>query len=232
MSIEPTTKDINDMANLMEILNEKSEGDEVDSKKIVTEKVVNEDQKIEITEMTAQEMKRSTADFTDILSSLGGLLEEEPEVEGKIQETFHRAATSAADEIRSNPKLRESLETRTTPTGFIYGEWELIERQDKKKTYFTIRHTGTAEILAKDLMLRESALVIVKLLNEGLPINSSQTFDALNVDMKYKSAIFDMTNLNRKKGPISEDKYEQARDKACFQKKRARLILEGLRGIK
>lgn len=175
--------------------------------------------------------KQGKKDILGVLTEIGSLLEEDPGMENKIVNSFTTAVTTASEELDNTPGLREATATRKTPTGFIYGEWELIERADVKKTYYTIRHTGTSEILAKDLLLRESALAIVKMLNEGRPINSTEAFRALNADMAYRSALFDMAALRRKKGPIIEDRYEKAKSSAIRAKETANLILENLRGI-
>jgi hypothetical protein len=207
------------MTNFMQALNDKTQ------EQTQTQPNTNGAEKLTAEMILEQARQKDQKDIANILTDLGSILQDDDDV----VETFENAASTAAAEIKKTPKLREAIHTTKTDTGFIYGEWELIERKDVKKTYYTIRHTGTSEILAKDLMLRESALAIVKLLNEGMPINSERSFRALNADMKYKSAIFDMANAKRQKSAISEDKYESARSKAVTAKKQATVILEALR---
>jgi len=220
----PSQKEIADMANFMNVLNEKSDEEYRRPDPAMNSNASNT---LDPLSLQVEIKEQNTQAMAALLENVGDLLAEDDFVEH-----IQQAASRAADDVRADPTLRDSLKTQRTSTGFIYGEWELIERQDDQKTYFMIRHTGTAEILAKDLLLRESALSIVKLLNEGSPINSMSCFRALQADMKYKSALFDMINAKNKKGVVFEDRYTMARSKAVAAKKTAKTILEDLRRLK
>jgi|GEM_PF-5310229 len=229
MTNPPDRQTVNDMMDFINVVSEEPQE--------LPARPVNAGQpQTSITPMDIQgDIERANKDATrNLLESLGDLLDEpESEQHTNVQQSFQNAAVSAYEDIKDDVGLREATQTTRTPTGFIYGEWELIERKkNEKKTFYTIRHTGTSEILAKDLRLREAALSLVKMLNEGRPINSPSCFEALQLDMKYQSCIFEMANLNTKKGAIYEDKYDSARDKAVSAKKRAQRILNDLRGLK
>lgn len=221
MSNPPSREEINEMSSFMDILNEKSE-QEYQRPEPQNSTSVH----LDIGDMKADIDRQNKQAMAGLLEGLNGLLDESS---SEIEQSFSRAAKTAATEAQTDPAVREAIETQKTATGFIYGEWELLERADKKKTYYTIRHTGTQEILAKDLLLREAALSLVKLLNTGLPINSPKCFEALNNDMRYRSALFDMAAAKRKKGSVAESKYEAARDRALNARQGSKTLLENLR---
>lgn len=223
----PNQSDINEMASFMDVLNERSVAEyQAPEPKAVS----NSSEKLDPQALAADVERENIQAMASLLENVGDLLKEE-----EFVDHIQQAARSAAEDVRADPTLRDSLKTTRTTTGFIYGEWELVERKDmhrEGKSYFTIRHTATTEVLAKDLLLREAALSLVKLLNDGRPINSSSCFQALQADMKYKSALFDMANAKRSKNLVNEERYDTAKNKAITAKKEAKTILEGLRTLK
>lgn len=147
-----------------------------------------------------------------------------------VVESFRNATNMVKEDANSDRYLEKAIKTTKTSTGFIYGEYELLERkQQNKRSYFSIRHNGTGETLVKDLYLKESALSIVSMLNEGMPINNQRCLQALNMDAKYASALVDMTQAKKgmKRGStLSEDRYDSAKQKAIQAKTTVKRLME------
>ena len=167
----------------------------------------------------------------NIMESFGSLLDD-TETREIIADSLQNVTEDVAYDAQFDKNLKRGLQTQPTQNGFIYGEYELMERKkSEKKSYYSIRHTGTGETLAKDLILKESALALVEMLNEGLPINNPKCLSALNYDSKYSSALIDMTQSKKKAqsgNPIAEDRYEHAKEKAIMAKKQAKVLFESL----
>jgi hypothetical protein len=108
----------------------------------------------------------------------------------KITTAAQTATKQLLTEAANNPELAEALETTPTADGVKIGKWQIRAKLDesKKRKYFDVFHSTTNQTIAKGLFLYEAALALVRYLNKGKPINSSEIRQILALEEQYAAA--------------------------------------------
>ena len=168
----------------------------------------------------------------------------------KILDKFRTATESATQTImedsKIDPKIRESLQTKILPNdqGSIVGSWEIktsiLETLGTDKKYYTVTNTYTREVIAKELSLYESALCLVKLLNNGVKVSSVSLNEVRQLDEQYNRNRLDAMRFSklfkRSMGLKQEDaasifnsRYQTARANALVAKEQISSIRDSVR---
>jgi hypothetical protein len=153
MSID--RKAIDDMANLMSLLEGKSD------------QVTPIDTPVHAPQTS---IDPATADMQAILNKLNEAQN------GTYQKIVERAEVDT--------EFRMALETERTERGARIGSWEIIVHDGDAKS-FDVVHTHTNDVIAKDLTLYEAAFGITKGLNEGLSITNPRIREFLRLEDEF-----------------------------------------------
>lgn len=95
--------------------------------------------------------------------------------------------------LESNGNLQDRLDVRTSrnENSVKVGEYtigiRLNERRLAGKQYYTIEHTSTKTVIADDITLYETALTVVKLLNNSHYVNHPSVRKLFELDDRYTS---------------------------------------------
>lgn len=182
----------------------------------------------------ADDSQQGIAVMHDLLQGFHEILDD-PQVRFHVTKTMYDFVDQAIDE----PKIREAVMTLPTKTGFRYGSYELVEEKiSPNRSEFKIVSNGM--IVAENMTLRESALGILRELNNGKPMNSNNIVMLLNEEQKFSSAIADSTRYKRKQklaltesnwtaADVNEARYDRAKQNAIDAKNRAAEILRTIR---
>ncbi len=106
----------------------------------------------------------------------------------------------------------------------------MSEEGGSRKSFDVVRSADPAERIAEGLRLYETAVALVRLLNEGRAVNSAPVAQLLRDEQVYASALHDAVLFKRRiederKGPrraVFEARYSEARDKAMQARNRLR----------
>lgn len=92
-------------------------------------------------------------------------------------------------ESRFNPRLDEAIHTQRTSSSVKIGNYEIIIKEDPSriagKQYYGIYNTVSGDIIADDITLYETAINVVKYLNNGQYVNSSLVRNLFEADDRY-----------------------------------------------
>lgn len=173
--------------------------------------------------------------MADLLHGFHEVLDE-PIVRHHVTKTAYDFVDQAMDERN----VREAILTVPTKTGFKYGSYELIEDSiSPNRSEYKIVSNST--IVAENMMLRESALGIMRDLNNGSTMNSKNIVMLLNEEQKFCSAVQDMRRFKARlkqesakcresySEGIYEARYDKAKQDAIDAKNRAAEILRTIR---
>ena len=142
------------------------------------------------------------------------------------------------NEHASDPQLVEAMETQKVKTGVKVGKFQIMIKEDPKrlagKQYYSIYNNSTNDIIADDISLYETALTVVRLLNNGKYTNSSDVRKLFEYDNTYTShridALLYKRKLNKlvKSDPIKQDiyesRYQASLDRAMIAKKQIKKL--------
>ena len=120
----------------------------------------------------------------------------------RFYNTVEDTTKMLVEDSEYSPEIKRALKTEKTKTGVKVGQWELIvkmtESFGKKAKNYTIKHTTTGCIIAKDLVLYEAANLLLKYLSDckiyklfipkSIPI--SNIFVALHFFINLLSAVY------------------------------------------
>jgi len=139
---------------------------------------------------------------------------------------------AVTDSVATNKNVidrpfNEAILTESIDSGIRVGNWE-IRNTDKDR--FDVGRVGESESLVKDLGLYEAALGLVRLLNEGYAINSTEVLELLNKERTYSGSLADAIHYARlikvrnsdPKRMIWEDRFGESKNKAALAKNRLR----------
>lgn len=154
-----------------------------------------------------------------------------------ILERFHTAADHVVTEASHDRELREALITESTGTGARIGSWEIRVHHSGNGAHklYDVVNVLSNEPLASDLMLYEAARGLVRILNEGGRINSSDAIELLRAEQEYDTMVHDMILYKHRltKTPDSprvavfEARYGDAKRRALQARDRVCRLAEG-----
>ncbi|MFA5489114.1 MAG: hypothetical protein WC284_07820 [Candidimonas sp.] len=140
------------------------------------------------------------------------------------------ASKTAIVESKIDRTVRDAMATEKTTRGIRYGgKWDIIveeiENGNKPLKYYSIVHSDTNSVIAKDLILYEVAHYVVRLLNEGKYINHPNIVEMLNKENSFYKYRTDAKDYARKISSLTksgdsrrvdvyEARYVSAKDKA------------------
>ena len=92
-------------------------------------------------------------------------------------------------ESRFNPQLDEAIHTKKTDSGVKIGNYKILIKEDQSriagKQFYGIYNIVSGDIIADDITLYETAVSVVKYLNNGKYVNSSLVRNLFEVDDRY-----------------------------------------------
>lgn len=149
-----------------------------------------------------------------------------------LHDVADEAVKTLANKADDAPILTEALNTEKTDNGVKIGAWEIVKklresRMGNPETYFRVRNVNTGQQIKASFMINESARAMVKLLNNGAPLNHPTIKKIANLEIDYRAAksraleekrYYKRAEAKDKqfKMDLYEAKYEAARTKALF----------------
>lgn len=152
----------------------------------------------------------------------------------KLNSVSNDVVKEMVTEAEHDPTMDLALNTFKNESGVKVGRYQIMIKEDNKrlvgKQYYSIYNTRTNDTIADDISLYETALTVVKLLNNGKFTNSSEIRKLFEYDDTYTSHRQDAIRFERamkiaeKKSDFSKyDLFESRRqasiDRAMFAKK-------------
>lgn len=157
----------------------------------------------------------------------------------RFYSTVNDTTKILVEESEYSSELKRALKTEKTKSGIKVGNWELkvtlTENFGKKIKNYTIKHSTTGDIIAKDLVLYESANLLLKYLNNGLYINHPDIRKVLFLEGQFVKYYNDATQYHhrikklikendKKSAAIFESRYDHAIEEAKKAKKQLEII--------
>lgn len=172
-----------------------------------------------------------------------------------ILERFNQATVDIAQNLAKeviyekdfykDTELKEAIMTRPTDSGVQIGKWEIriiVEEKSngKEQKRYSVVHNKNNMVIAEDLVLYEAAYGIVKLLNRGKTITSSDIKEILKIEDRYNELRSEALNFKRrsinaykqkdeKSAQIFENKFEHSKSLASMSHKQLKKLVESLR---
>lgn len=150
----------------------------------------------------------------------------------KLQQTSNHVVDTMLTEAVQSPEINEALSTQKVNNGVKVGRYQILIKNEKNRIagqqYFSIYNSLTSDIIADDISLYETALLVVRHLNSGKFANSSEVRELFELDDTYTSHKIDAIRykklLKSGKDPFKQDLYEsryQASLDRCMTAKKA-----------
>lgn len=156
-------------------------------------------------------------------------------LDGVVTKTSQHMVTESA----GDRELKEALQTTSDASGVKIGVYKIKTDVDETRTagkqYHSVVNSVTGDVLAHELSLYEAAHGLVRMLNNGLYINSRSVRDLLEAEAAYTSHRIDAIRFNRQiKKCVSQGDQERAQlmetrklsslDKASHAKRQVKKI--------
>jgi hypothetical protein len=163
------------------------------------------------------------------ISAMAGVLERLNNVSNSVVDTL---LTESVD----SPIAHEALNIERMPNGVKVGRYKISIREDDTrlagKQFYSIYNSLTKELIADDLSLYETAITVVRMLNNGKFVNSPEVrklfdhddlYTSHKVDaLLYKSRYAKTKDISKR--DIYESRYQASLDRCMSAKK----IIKGL----
>lgn len=149
----------------------------------------------------------------------------------KLHDVINQVVDTMITESHQSPQLSEALNTQKLSNGVQLGRYQIMIKEDEKriagKQYYTIYNSLTKDVIADDISLYETALLVVRYLNSGKFANHASVRTLFELDETYTSHRIDALRYKRliKKNPNSfkldlyESRYQASLDR-CMQAKK------------
>ena len=149
----------------------------------------------------------------------------------KLNSVSNHVVDSIITESKKQPELSEALLAHRTQDGVKFGRYQILVKEDSKrlagKQYYSIYNTLTNDVLADDISLYETALVVVRHLNAGTLMNNKVIREIFEQDDAYTSHRIDALRYKRKlainkdefKKDLYESRYQASLDRCMAAKK-------------
>jgi len=107
----------------------------------------------------------------------------------QVLSKLNNVTSQVVTESKFNPQLSEAMHTHRNDAGVKVGNYQIMIKEDPKriagKQYYSIYHTKSGDVIADDLTLYETALSVVKELNNGGYVNSTLVRNLFEADDRY-----------------------------------------------
>lgn len=139
-----------------------------------------------------------------------------------------------------DPQLRQAVNTVRNDEGVKVGNYQIMIHEDEKrlagKQYYSIYNVKTSDVIASDLTLYETALNVVKLLNNGVYVNNPTIRKLFEYDDYYTSNRTDAIRFKARmrkaeqqrdvvKFDLYESRYQTAIENAMMHKRNIKKII-------
>jgi len=146
----------------------------------------------------------------------------------KLNSVSNQVVGEMITEAEHSPVVDLALNTSRNDDGVKVGKYQIMIKEDPKrlagKQYYSIYNTRTNDIIADDLSLYETALSVVKLLNNGRYANSSDVRSLFEHDQTYTSHKQDAVRYKRamivaeRKGDFTKHGIYESRQQASIDR--------------
>ena len=159
-------------------------------------------------------------------------------VMAKLNSVSNHVIDGMITEGNSNRELSEALSTERVANGVKVGRYQITIKEDEKrlagKQFYSIYNRLTTETLADDISLYETALAVIRHLNRGKIISSTEVRKLLEHDDSYTSHRIDALNYKRRiattadpsKKDIFESRYQASLDRCMAAKKTIKMLVD------
>jgi hypothetical protein len=206
-----TIQEIEEMARIRRILN----GEYAEEMESVAHSVVTEHQTSYGDATYLNESPRE-------IGTVGDPTDDMKEILRRFNQGASQSVQRIAESDDTDREFHTALVTEKTPNGVKVGSWEIKVYEDQGNKTYDICNVKTAEPIARDLTLYESALAITKMLNKNMGINHRQVMEVLTLEDDYARARQDAALFKRKarrmnesqnqfEACVADDRYREAR---------------------
>ena len=152
----------------------------------------------------------------------------------KLNSITNQVVDNMITESKGNREVRDALVTSKNQEGVKVGLYQIMIKEDDKrlagKQYYSLYNTKTGDIIADDISLYETALNVIKLMNNGKYANSQEVRTLFENDDSYTSHKQDAIRYKRAmiiserkndlgKRDLYESRYQASMDRAMIAKK-------------
>lgn len=153
-----------------------------------------------------------------------------------VNDMADRTVEVLVEESQNTPELREALITQQTNSGIQIGVWEITKHlregvTAKKEHIYRVHNTVTGKKIKASFLIAESAMGMVKLLNEGADFNHPKVKKIAQFEIEYRQmrkkaleekVFYQRAKENHSKFKMSlfEAKFDAAKTKALLIKER------------
>lgn len=149
------------------------------------------------------------------LAGAGQITQADVNAMADVLSKLNNVTQEVITESEYDPQLRQAVNTVRNDEGVKVGNYQIMIHEDEKrlagKQYYSIYNVKTNDVIASDLTLYETALSVVKLLNNGLYTNNPTIRKLFEFDDYYTSQRTDAIRFKARMR-----KAEQQRDFAKF----------------
>jgi hypothetical protein len=160
----------------------------------------------------------------------------------QVMNRLNNVTSQVLTEGKFDPQLNEAINTKRVDNNIKVGNYQITIKEDEQriagKQFYSIYHSQSGDVIADDITLYETALTIIKLLNNGKYVNSSIVRKLFDADDRYTAHRSDAIrfksraktsekNKDFNKSQIYESRYQASVSNAMFAKKNIKeLIIE------
>jgi hypothetical protein len=136
----------------------------------------------------------------------------------------------------ADKELAEAIQTERVKDGVNVGRYQIMIKENTKrlagKQYYSIYHSVTNDVIADDISLYETALAVVRALNNGKFTNCKEIRKLFEQDDIYTAHKIDalmykrklQKNTDRMKHDIYESRYQASLDRAMTAKRQIKTL--------
>lgn len=178
------------------------------------------------------------------LAGAGQVTQRDIDAMSSVIKKLNSVTQEVISESYANPILAEAVQTKRNEEGVKVGSYQIMIKEDQRrlagKQYYSIYHSRTNDIIANDLSLYETALMVVKLLNAGGYVNDPVIRKLFEADDFYTSHRTDAIRFkakarscekigDRSKMDVFESRYQASLDNAMTYKKQIKKLISEYR---
>jgi hypothetical protein len=153
------------------------------------------------------------------------------DVLSKLNNISNHVVDNIITESVTQPILSEALQIQKLQNGIKVGRYQILVKEDSQrlagKQFYSIYNSLTNDTIADDISLYETALAVVRLLNNGKFANSVEVRQLFEQDNAYTSHKVDAINFKRRlktvrdatKQDIYESRLQASMDRCMAAKK-------------
>jgi hypothetical protein len=174
------------------------------------------------------------------LAGAGQLTQADVNAMADVLSKLNNVTQEVVTESASNPQLRQDVNTVRNDEGVKVGNYQIMIHEDATrvagKQYYSIYNIRTNDVIASDLTLYETALSVVKLLNNGVYANNPTVRKLFEFDDYYTSHRTDAIRFKARmrkaeqqrdfaKLDMYESRYQTAVENAMNHKRNIKKII-------